>query len=310
MRSLPIQKLLTYLTCIAAAGCGGGASSTSSSSSGGSSNISLTNIESNLNITTSLNGQSPNGVWLLAQERSFNYTVGNTDNSFSDNGQTQLSRTDILTLQEDGSVLKLYYCADRSKLAFEAFSSNSSQFEFTGDGYYFPSKEVYSGIFVGDGTVIEFSPSSFNNDSTSGGTTTSTQGSVVVKAYKLRDGFDSSSIGSWQKEQLNEAIKCGTYIESKSSGTQIDSGTASEYSTSTKQLSLSTGTTLINLTESFLDNQFSSIQITENRGSNITLNEENQASYNFTTLSPLEYEGSYTMSEGGESANFSIDLTQ
>lgn len=310
MISLARLRPLTYLICTIVSGCGGGASSGGSTSGGSGNNINLGDIESNLNITTTLDGQSPNGVWLLAQERSFSYTSNNAGTSFSDTGTTQLTRTDILTLEEDGSLLKLYYCADRSKLAFEASTINNSQFELTGDGYYFPSKELYTGIFVGDGTVIQFSPSSFSSENASGGTTTSSQGSAVIKAYKLRDGFDSSSIGLWQKDQLSESIRCGTYSESESSGIQIDSGTSTEYSTSKKQLSLSTGTTLINLAETFLNDQFSSIQITENRGANVTLNEANQASYSFKTISPLEYQGSYSMNQDGDSANFNLDLTQ
>lgn len=294
--------------------CGGGGGSQNAESqpnvdTGSGSNLSLADIESYLLSNNTVNTDTLEGVWLLAQERDADYSSSDARVSTSESGTRKVMRTDLISMRFNGGYVQFHYCSNLSQLIFESLLINNSQFSFTGDDFFFPGRGTFQAGVVGNGSVIEISPSSYTSNTSSTGQNNSETGNVLIKAYKLRAGFANATAGVWQRENTSESIVCGTYIETTNDGQRTVSGVTSGFSDRTTRLSFRTNNTTVSLTEFLMGNIFSHLNISEVTDSTTVQTEGNQSAYSFVTLNPLQYEGEYTI-DGLSTASFSIDLRQ
>ncbi len=299
-----LKQLPAFLLISITASCGGGKGNTDDAHSSNTSHLNLNGIESTLQ-TSQVDTAQLDGVWLLAQEQ--NYQFSDSDTNSLSSGTTHLLRTDIVSLQKNNGILQFYYCSNLQQLMFETVVIDNSYFRLQGDGYYFPSNETYTGTITGNGAIIEFSPSQFSHTSNTGSHSRTESGQTNIKAYKLRDGFENDSIGSWRRTDTSELINCGTYEEKQTRGSYTDDPNT-QVSIEEKRVSFKTEHIIVNMSERFSDGLFSRMLITETNENSVSTTEHSSGSYQFTTSTPLIYEGEYTI-EGMETARFTIDLT-
>lgn len=305
--------VVTFFLMACGGGGGGGVSADSGDSANGGadngSNLSLADIERYLLSNNTVSTDSLEGVWLLAQERDANFSSSDTRVSTTESGARTLMRTDLISVLFNGGYVQLYYCSNLSQLMFESRLVGNSQFSFNGDDYFFPGRGSYQASVVGNGSVIEFSPTTYQSNSGGSVQSSSETGNVLLKAYKLRAGFANATAGEWQRSNTNESIVCGSYSETTNDGQRTIAGVTSDFSDRTTRLSFRTTNTTVSLTEFLENNVFSHLNISEVTTSTTVQTENDQSAYSFVTLNPLEYEGEYTI-DGQSTASFSIDLRQ
>lgn len=306
-----VTTLVTFLLMACGGGGGGsaGAGEPSNGNTDNANNLSLAEIERYLLSNNTVNTESLVGVWLLAQERDASYSSNDTRISTSESGTRKMMRTDLVSILINGGYVQVYYCSNASQLMFESRLVNNSQFSFDGDDYFFPGRDTYQASVVGNGSIIEFSPTSYESSSSGSVQSNSETGNVLIKAYKLRANFANATAGDWQRGNISESIVCGSYSETTQTGQKTVSGFTNGFSERTTRLSFRTNATTVSLTEFLQDDEFSHLNISEVTTSTTVQTENEQSAYSFVTLNPLQYEGEYTI-DGQSTASFSIDLRQ